>query len=361
MPRCFWITCSRTVLLNGLAALLLATLVGCATKPKPTKTLFYPPAPDAPRFQYLVGFSSEKELFGESGFHKFVTGRSRAEMRVGKPYGIVARPGQIAVSDTGLSGVWFLNLAKGKMAALVPVSAERMQAPINAAWDAQGNIYVTDTERSQVMIYDRDNQALEPMGRKDEMKPCGIAIIGDNLYLTDLKAHQVRIYHLPDRSLVRTIPREDDDGKGKLYSPVNVAVDQEGKVYVADVGAFCVQIYDAEGRHLRTLGRQGIEPGKFARPRGVAVDREGRVYVVDAATQRVQLFDSEGRLLIYLGDPTIMGPGSTHLPAGVAVDYDNVAYFQKYAAPGKQLEYVVYIASQYGEPKISVFGFLKQP
>ena len=353
---------AHVALANCLVALLLVGFAGCATKPDATKKiLFYPPPPDIPRFQYLTGFSTEAECFGESGFRRFVLGRSRVEKYVGKPYGIVARSNEVAFCDTGFSGVGILNLGKERMDLLIPTRTDRMQAPINAAWDAQGNLYVTDTEREQVLIFDPDQNPLVPMGRKDEMQPCGLAIKDSTLYLTDLKNHQVRVYSLPDRKLVRTIPREDDPGEGRLFLPVNVAVGTDGRVYVSDPGSFCVQVYDAEGRHLRKLGEQGVGPGKFARPRSLALDRENRLYVVDAATQRVQLFDSEGRLLIFLGDPSYMGPGSTHLPAGVAVDYDNVAYWQKYAAPGKQLEYVVYLTNQYGEPRISVYGFLKQP
>lgn len=350
-------------LLNYLgAALLLLLASGCATQPSaPKKYLFYPAPPDEPRLQYLTGFSSGKEFFGQSGMKKFVLGRSSRDKYVGKPYGIAASKGQIFYGDTGIGGVGLLKLDKKVMEYFIPDRDGKMKSPINTAADAAGNLYVTDTERDQVLIYDRDGTPLEPIGKKDEFKPCGLAIAGENLYVTDLKNHQVRIYKLSDRTLVRTIPRTDDAGKGKLYSPVNVAVDQSGKVYVSDPGSFCVQIYDAEGRHVRTLGKQGVEPGKFARPRGLAVDHEERLYVVDAATQVVQLFDREGRLLIYLGDPAISGPGATHLPAGVAVDYENVAYFQKYCAPGKQLEYVVYLTNQYGDPKISVYGFLKQP
>ncbi|MEY4386436.1 MAG: hypothetical protein RLY20_1719, partial [Verrucomicrobiota bacterium] len=345
----------------AVALVALAALASCATKPKLTKTLFYPPAPDVPRFQYLTGFSSEKELFGESGFQKFVVGSAKTEVLVGKPYGIAARKDEIVFCDTGFSGAGFFELNRKRMDRLIPEGQEKMMAPINAAFDGRGNLYVTDTEREQVMIYGPDRAPQDPLGRKGEMKPCGICVAGENLYVTDLKNHQVRIYSLPDRKLVRSIPRADDKPEAKLFSPVNVAVDGKGNVYVCDPGSFCVQVYDAEGKHLRKLGSQGLGPGKFARPRGIAADRDGRVYVVDAATQKIQLFDNEGRLLIFLGDPTISGPGSTHLPAGVAVDYENVGFFQKYAAPGKQLEYVVYLTNQYGDPKISVYGFLKQP
>ncbi len=345
-----------------LPVLLLALLAGgCATKPKTTSYLLYPPLPDQPRLQYLTGFSSANEFFHPSSFKKFVLGGSARDKFVGKPYGISAGPNQILYCDSGISGVGILNLSKEQLEQFIPTGAGKMKTPINAVVDRQGNLYVTDTEREQVLIYGPDRAPLEPLGRKDEMKPCGLAVAGDNLYVTDLKNHQVRIYHLPDRALVRTLPAKDDEGKGKLYSPRNVAVDPEGKVYVSDPGAFCVQVYDAEGRYLRTLGRQGVGPGQFARPRGLATDREGRLYVVDGATQVVQLFDKEGRLLIFFGDPTITGPGSTSLPDGVAVDYDNVRYFEKYAAPGRKLEYVVLLTNQYGEPRISVYGFLKQP
>ncbi len=343
-------------------ALLLLLAGGCATRPAaPKKYLFYPPPPDAPRFQYLTGFSSGRELFGQSAVQRFVLGRSSHDKFVGKPYGISARQDQIFFCDTGFEGVGILKLNRKSMEQFIPERDGKMKSPINAVSDAAGNLYVADTERDQVLIYDPEGTALEPLGRKDEMKPCGLAVAGEYLYVTDLKNHQVRLYHTSDHSLVRTIPRADDDGQGRLYSPVNVAVDQQGTVYVSDPGAFCVQVYDAAGRHVRKLGKQGVGPGLFARPRGLAVDHDGRLYVVDAATQRIQLFDREGRLLIYLGDPTIYGPGATHLPAGVAVDYENVAWFQKYCAPGKQLEYVVYLTNQYGDPRISVYGFLKQP
>jgi hypothetical protein len=122
------------------------------------------------------------------------------------------------------------------------------------------------------------------------------------------------------------------------------------------MGGFFVKKYDADGKHLRTYGRSGDRPGEFVRPKGLAVDREGRLYVVDAAAQVVQIFDAEGRLLLFFGEPG-GSPAPLDLPAQVIIDYDHLNYFQKYAAPNFKLEYLVMVSNQYGDRKISVFGF----
>ena len=39
-------------------------------------------------------------------------------------------------------------------------------------------------------------------------------------------------------------------------------------------------------------GKQGSNAGEFADASGLAIDREGRIYVADSANKRVQVFDS---------------------------------------------------------------------
>lgn len=354
-------TISQRLAKIGPLVLLLAA--GCATQHTAKTTyLFYPPPPDDPHLQYLTGFSAESDIFTNSGFKKFVLGASVGHKPVVKPYGVAAGHGRVYVCDSGVSGVESLDLQQRTLDYLTPGGQGKMRVPINAAADAQGNLYVTDTDREQVLIYGPDHAYLGALGKKDEMKPCGVAVEGDSLYVTDLKNHQVRVYRLSDRQLVRTLPKQSNDPKAKLFSPTNIAVDRNGKVYVVDTGGFRVQIYDAEGNLLRTLGSQGAGLGKFARPKGIAVDHDGRFYVVDAATQSVQLFDDQGRLLIFFGDPSIPGgPGATSLPAGVAVDYEDAPYFQKFAAPGYKVEYVIFLTNQYCDPKVEVYGFLSKP
>jgi len=176
----------------------------------------------------------------------------------------------------------------------------------------------------------------------------------------DLKGHAVRVYDKAQRKLLFTIPRDLKAAEGKLFSPVNLAVDPQGRLLVSDVGGFAVQVFDLEGKFLRTIGKQGVGAGAFARPKGLAVDRAGLAYVVDAATQVVQIFDPEGRLLLFFGQPGATTQGELILPAAVNIDYENTGYFQKYLAPGQQCEYLILVTSQFGPRKVNVYGFLKK-
>ena len=129
-------------------------------------------------------------------------------------------------------------------------------------------------------------------------------------------------------------------------------------MYVSDTGGFAIQVYDADGKYVRTIGEQGLEPGHFALTKGIGVDRAGRVYVVDAAVAIVQLFDDQGRPLMYLGEPKSSGEAGLYLPAGLAIDYENVEYFQRYVAPGNRIEFLILVINQAGSHKVSVYGFL---
>lgn len=341
--------------------LLLALLGGCATAPKTaTKFTFFPPPPDEPRVQFLTAFSSDVELGRGNSFSEFVTGKVAAPNSLIKPYGLALQDGKIYVCDTMANAVQVFDLRKRRVRYFAPRGESRMETPINITIDTDGTRYVADTGRNQVLIYGKDESFLGAIGTKGEMRPCDVAITSDRLYIADLKNHVIQVYGKSDRKLLFSIPRDPKAEQGKLFSPTNLALDKQGRLLVADTGAFTVQVYDLEGKFLRTIGQQGVAPGLFARPKGIAVDRTGMTYVVDAATQVVQVFDPEGKLLMFFGQPGASTYGELVLPAGVKVDYENVEYFQKYVAPGYRCEYLILATSQFGSRKVNVYGFVKK-
>jgi sugar lactone lactonase YvrE len=352
---------TRLCRIGWIAAALALGVAGCATKkPAQKNYIFFPSAPEEPRIQYLMSFGAESDFRGVNRFSEFVAGQEKVMRPIWKPYGVTLKHGKVYVCDTQIGAVTIADLQKGRFKLLKPEGQEAMKLPINVAVDKDETCYVTDVSRGQVLVYNKEGRLIQALGQKDEMKPCGIALSGERLYLTDLKNSCVRVYNKADSKLLFSFPQNPTNDQVRLFQPTNLAVDEKGRVYVSDSGGFATKIFDSEGNYIRTVGELGVTPGQFSLPKGVGVDHDGRFYVVDAAAPVVQLFDADGRLLMFFGQPATSGQAGLYLPAGLTVDYENVGLFQKYAAPGFKVEYLILLTNQAGPQKVSVFGFLKK-
>jgi len=342
------------------AALCLAA--GCATPTKTaTKTYyFFPPPPDEPHLQYLVGFSSEKAFGGgqKKGLMSFLTGVQPVNRGFGKPYGAAAHGKMLYVCDTDAHAVFVVDLQVKRIGILNTPGAGAPSLPLNIAIDTDGTCYIADSGREQVVIIDKNGNYAGALGKSGEMRPRDVAVNRDRLYVADMQLRGVRVYDKTSRKLLFNIPQETDKANTDrgIFMPTNLALDSEGRVYVADTGGSRVQVYDAEGKYLRTVGGVGDSPGRFARLKGVAVDRDNRLYTVDALSAVIQIFNEQGRPLTWFGDPEASSPLQC-LPAKVLVDYDDVALFQNYVAPDFKVEYLVFVINQIGYQMVSVYGF----
>jgi streptogramin lyase len=86
---------------------------------------------------------------------------------------------------------------------------------------------------------------------------------------------------------------------------IRVAADGVGNVYALGEFNDAVFKYSPDGRFLTRFGGDGDEPGLFRAPGAIAVDNQGRVYVADF--KGVQVFDPNGR---YLGLIDVKGAAS---------------------------------------------------
>jgi sugar lactone lactonase YvrE len=343
-----------------LLAASLALLAGCATQRPTTDYAFFPPPPDEPHVQFLTSFGEESDLSSVNRFARAIVGSDRAIKPIYKPYGICVSKGKVFVCDTETRGICEVDLAARRFSALHPGGRGLLGFPVNIARDPEGRFYVTDTKRMQVIIYDKDWQYLDAVGGGAKaMKPTGIVIANHRFYVSDTTNHCVRVFSCgTNHEALLTFPKGPPDEKTRLFSPTNLAADEQGRIYVSDLGSWKVMVFSPEGEFLRSFGGPGLEPGHFGMNKGVAVDRAGRDYVVDAMTQLVQMFDPEGHMLMFFGYPKDSGPGSLCLPAGIAVDYENIDFFSRYVAPGYKIEHLVFVVSQAGREKVSVYGFV---
>jgi hypothetical protein len=79
--------------------------------------------------------------------------------------------------------------------------------------------------------------------------------------------------------------------------------DDEGNFYITDWNRKRIQKYDAAGKFVLTIGRQGQGPGEFGNISIVRFDRKGRLYVTDIVNRRLNFFDKAGHFLEQISLP----------------------------------------------------------
>jgi DNA-binding beta-propeller fold protein YncE len=79
-----------------------------------------------------------------------------------------------------------------------------------------------------------------------------------------------------------------------MRTPMGVAFDGSGNVWISNAGQSRVEEYTNAGTYVRTIGQQPGS-GQLVAPYGLAVDpTRGRVYVADYYTRMVQIFTTDG-------------------------------------------------------------------
>ena len=78
---------------------------------------------------------------------------------------------------------------------------------------------------------------------------------------------------------------------------VSFAVDAQGRIYVLDRQADEIQVFDADGTYISTVGSKGAGPGEFEDSNKVDIGPEGEIWVMEMMKGRLSILDSTGRFL----------------------------------------------------------------
>ncbi len=181
------------------------------------------------------------------------------------------------------------------------------------ATDSRDRVYVFSRGEHPVTVFESGGGFVTSWGEGVFRRPHGITIGPDDaVYCTDDLDHTVRKF-TPDGRLLLTIGTSGSPadtgidgidyrtirrGGPPFHRPTNVAIAADGSLYVTDgYGNARVHKCAADGRLLSSWGEPGSGPGQFNLPHGIALDRDGRVYVADRENSRVQIFTPEGDFL----------------------------------------------------------------
>ncbi len=89
-----------------------------------------------------------------------------------------------------------------------------------------------------------------------------------------------------------TIGGEDVDENYMFTRVSDIEVDEEGNIYVLDSRECRIQIYDKDGKYLKTIGRKGEGPGEFQRAGRTALSTKGKLYVNEY--KKIIIFGKDG-------------------------------------------------------------------
>ena len=350
--------------LINLLLFFLLLLSGCAPtiSIRQQDPVFFPPAPTPPRVQFLLGIGDSRDVEEKDAEISLfsVTAVQKEELRTfSKPYGITANGSKFYVSDTIAGTVALIDLQQKSFNWLKGnFGPGKLQKPINLTIDKSGNLYVADTGRKEVVVYDGDGNFLKAYNAGYDMKPVDVAVDERRVYILDMSRHKILVLNKADGELVEGLGQDSENPRERLYLATNMTLTEQGLFYVANAGTGSIIKLDRDGHVLGSFGKMGDGFGQFGRPRGVATDSKKRFYVVDASHQNVQLFNDEDHLLMFFGDPGLP-VGSLNLPAGIAATDQNLDFYQQFAAPGFDLEQVILVVNQAGRHKISIYGLGK--
>jgi DNA-binding beta-propeller fold protein YncE len=192
-----------------------------------------------------------------------------------------------------------------------PTTARSLYAPRGVAVDADGRLWVADTANHRVLRF--DNAASKPNGAAAD------GVLGQPSF---------------------TVQPETFLSVVRLSSPVGVSVDAGGRLWVADDGSNQVLRFDAAAGKPNGAPADGLLGGTgdstsaqtLRGASGVAVDAGGRLWVADTWNHRVLRFDNaaakpdsapaDGLLgnRSFSSSMPLFGPDALNNPGGVAVD-----------------------------------------
>ena len=160
--------------------------------------------------------------------------------------------------------------------------------PCNVAVDDRNTVYVVDTGNSRVKKLTQNLDFVDHITNEglEGRSVTGICMgsSNDSLMLINWRTKTVTEISL-DGHTIGSFTHED------FKEPIDIAIDHDGQVYIADNGVGSVLVFESSGKLLRTIGSRGTGKGQFKDISALTIAPNGNVLVADS---RIQVFKPNG-------------------------------------------------------------------
>ena len=209
-----------------------------------------------------------------------------------RPYGVAVNShDEIVVTEFRPCQVSVLDHSGKKLRTFGSPGDEpgQMISPAGVAIDNADAVFVTSQHKIQKFC--RDGELIKNVGRKGAREaefnnPCGIAVHKSLVYVCDRENHRIQVFDL-DLNFIGCI--------GKLQTPLDVAFDFAGNMYVAVFSQKKVAVMDSDGHYVRDITHK-----KLGSPTGVHVVGQ-YLYVSDHYRGCIAVFETSGQFVTSFG------------------------------------------------------------
>ncbi len=175
-------------------------------------------------------------------------------------------------------------------------------------FDRCGGATCEKSKIAPIMKFDSNGALLTALGSGLFNAPHGFFADKDGfLWVTDFvggngKGHTVMKLDQTGKVLMTLgKPGVAGDGPDEFNAPSDVLVAPSGHIFVADghggkTNGRIVEFAN-DGKFIKTWGKPGKETGEFDTPHKLAMDSQGRLFVADRGNSRLQIFDQDGKFL----------------------------------------------------------------
>lgn len=147
-------------------------------------------------------------------------------------------------------------------------------------------------------------------------------------FITSLEGHRddLLLFNASGEA-ASTIPSFISGQTGHLALDTRIAIDGVGNIYGLSEDDSAVFKFTAAGKYVNRFGSAGDQPDQFNSPRAIAVDGQGRVFVADIL--KVLVFSPEGRFIDTFPTPVFIDSMAFDTAGGLwAVSRDKVSKFE---------------------------------
>ncbi|MFH1367831.1 MAG: SMP-30/gluconolactonase/LRE family protein [Elusimicrobiota bacterium] len=201
--------------------------------------------------------------------------------------------------------------------------------------DSQNNVYVMDMFNNRIQKFTSDGVFIKKWGSLGSgdgqlNQPDGMCIDHENnIYVAEYYGHRISKFSPDGVFLAKYGTGTEGAGDGQFHHPTSVAVDNIGNIYVTDLN-YRVQKLGPDGTYITKWGSWGLGNGQFDSPSDIYVDRSGNILVADSRNytgqNRVQIFTPDGAYIGQVGNGYGTGDGQFKCVIGLCLDKNGNLY-----------------------------------